>query len=198
MRAGDFAGSPTRWTFAELAVIRAQAFATLTKLRRAGSVEGRLNPRHSAMRSASAPPVTSPGLRVPCPEPWQACSGGRRDRRGAARGRAHRAGQLPVLAVGQAAIDLTPPPVKDFAISTFGTADKTVLSAGILVLLALYAAAVGILAVRRLAFGMWGSGCSPLSAPLLSGANSSPQTTGHGHSYSRLPRNTQIPIVANP
>ena len=33
----------------------------------------------------------------------------------------------PVLAVGQAAIDLTPPPVKDFAISAFGANDKTVL-----------------------------------------------------------------------
>jgi DMSO/TMAO reductase YedYZ molybdopterin-dependent catalytic subunit len=62
----------------------------------------------------------------------------------------------PVLAVGQAAIDLTPPPVKDFAISAFGTNDKTVLLGGILVVLALYAAVVGILAVRRLAFGMWG------------------------------------------
>src|ERR1700752_5548310 len=53
----------------------------------------------------------------------------------------------PVLAVGQAAIDLTPLPVKDFAISTFGTADKTVLLGGILVVLALYAAVVGIVAV---------------------------------------------------
>src|ERR1700750_3475747 len=64
----------------------------------------------------------------------------------------------PVLAVGQAAIDLTPLPVKNFAISTFGTADKTVLLGGILVVLALYAAVVGIVAVRRLAFGMWGLG----------------------------------------
>jgi DMSO/TMAO reductase YedYZ molybdopterin-dependent catalytic subunit len=62
----------------------------------------------------------------------------------------------PVLAVGQAAIDLTPPPVKDFAISAFGAHDKTVLLGGILVLLALYAAVVGMLAVRWLAFGMWG------------------------------------------
>ena len=61
-----------------------------------------------------------------------------------------------MLAVGQAAIDLTPPPVKDFAISTFGAHDKTVLLGGILVILALYAAVVGMLAVRRLAFGMWG------------------------------------------
>jgi DMSO/TMAO reductase YedYZ molybdopterin-dependent catalytic subunit len=62
----------------------------------------------------------------------------------------------PVIAVGQAAIDLTPPPVKDFATSEFGTNDKIVLLGGILVVLTLYAAVVGMLAVRRLAFGMWG------------------------------------------
>jgi DMSO/TMAO reductase YedYZ molybdopterin-dependent catalytic subunit len=62
----------------------------------------------------------------------------------------------PVLAVGQAAIDLTPPAVKDFAISTFGANDKTALLGGILVILALYAALVGMLAVRRLVFGMCG------------------------------------------
>ena len=62
----------------------------------------------------------------------------------------------PVFAVGQAAIDLTPPPVKDFAVSAFGADDKTVLLGGILVVIALYAAVVGMLAVRRLAFGMWG------------------------------------------
>src|ERR1700683_4967449 len=62
----------------------------------------------------------------------------------------------PVLAVGQAAIDLTPPAVKDFAISTFGADDKIALLGGILVILALYAAVVGMLTVRRLAFGMWG------------------------------------------
>ena len=62
----------------------------------------------------------------------------------------------PVLAVGQASIDLTPLPVKNFAISAFGTHDKTVLLGGILVVLALYAAVVGMLAVRRLTFGLWG------------------------------------------
>jgi hypothetical protein len=62
----------------------------------------------------------------------------------------------PVLAVGEAAIDLTPLPVKDFAISAFGANDKTVLLGGILVILAGYAAVVGMLAVRRLAFGMAG------------------------------------------
>jgi DMSO/TMAO reductase YedYZ molybdopterin-dependent catalytic subunit len=62
----------------------------------------------------------------------------------------------PVLAVGQAAIDLAPPQVKEFAISAFGPNDKSALLGGILVLLALYAAAVGILAVRRFAFGLCG------------------------------------------
>jgi DMSO/TMAO reductase YedYZ molybdopterin-dependent catalytic subunit len=62
----------------------------------------------------------------------------------------------PVLAVGQAAIDLTPQPVKDFAISTFGVNDKTALLVGILVILAAFAAVIGILAVRRLALGLAG------------------------------------------
>jgi DMSO/TMAO reductase YedYZ molybdopterin-dependent catalytic subunit len=62
----------------------------------------------------------------------------------------------PVLAVGQAAIDLTPLPVKDFAISTFGADDKNALLVGILVILAAFAAVIGILAVRRLALGLAG------------------------------------------
>ncbi len=62
----------------------------------------------------------------------------------------------PVVAVGQAAIDLTPLPVKDFAISTFGANDKNALLAGILVVLAAFAAVIGIVAVRRLALGLLG------------------------------------------
>ena len=61
-----------------------------------------------------------------------------------------------MFAVGQAAIDLAPPQVKEFAIAAFGADDKTVLLGGILAVVALYAAVVGMLAVRRLAFGMWG------------------------------------------
>jgi DMSO/TMAO reductase YedYZ molybdopterin-dependent catalytic subunit len=60
----------------------------------------------------------------------------------------------PVFAVGQAAIDLTPPKVKDFAIAAFGANDKTALLGGILVILAASAAVAGMLAVRRLAFGL--------------------------------------------
>jgi DMSO/TMAO reductase YedYZ molybdopterin-dependent catalytic subunit len=62
----------------------------------------------------------------------------------------------PVVAVGEASIDLTPPPVKDFAISAFGSNDKLVLVTGILAVLAIFAAIVGALAVRRLWYGMAG------------------------------------------
>ena len=52
----------------------------------------------------------------------------------------------PVVAVGDAAIDLTPPPLKNFAISEFGSHDKTVLVAGILVLLLLV---ITVFSLRR-------------------------------------------------
>jgi hypothetical protein len=62
----------------------------------------------------------------------------------------------PVTAVGEAAINLTPVPVKEFAIAHFGTHDKQALVAGILVLLAGFAAAIGVLAARRLGCGLAG------------------------------------------
>ena len=62
----------------------------------------------------------------------------------------------PVIAVGSAAIDLTPVPVKDFAIQNFGSNDKTVLIAGILVVLAILAMASGIAARRRRGLGLAG------------------------------------------
>jgi DMSO/TMAO reductase YedYZ molybdopterin-dependent catalytic subunit len=62
----------------------------------------------------------------------------------------------PVVAVGEAAIDHTPLAVKDWATSTFGTADKTVLLGGVLVVVLLYSAGVGVLAMRRLALGFLG------------------------------------------
>jgi DMSO/TMAO reductase YedYZ molybdopterin-dependent catalytic subunit len=54
----------------------------------------------------------------------------------------------PVIDVGDRVIDLVPPAVKDLAIDWFGTADKVALLVGIAVVLAVYAAAVGIVAVR--------------------------------------------------
>src|SRR3984885_13819804 len=62
----------------------------------------------------------------------------------------------PVVAVGEAAIDRTPLAVKDWATSTFGTGDKTVLIGGVLVVVFLYAMLVGVLAMRRLALGFGG------------------------------------------
>jgi DMSO/TMAO reductase YedYZ molybdopterin-dependent catalytic subunit len=65
-------------------------------------------------------------------------------------------GGVPVIAVGSAAIDLTPVPVKDFAIQHFGSHDKLVLLSGIVVVLAGFAAVTGIMAMRRRVFGLVG------------------------------------------
>ncbi|MEU7123580.1 molybdopterin-dependent oxidoreductase [Streptomyces zaomyceticus] len=54
----------------------------------------------------------------------------------------------PLTAVGGAAIDRTPAAVKDWAIRNFGTNDKLVLQAGILVVIALLAMGLGLLALR--------------------------------------------------
>ena len=62
----------------------------------------------------------------------------------------------PVAAVGSAAIDRTPPFVKNFAISAFGSHDKMVLVIGILVVLAVFSAAIGIAAMHRLRNGYIG------------------------------------------
>lgn len=62
----------------------------------------------------------------------------------------------PVIAVGETAINLTPIPVKDFAIVHFGSHDKEALIAGILVMLAGFAALLGVLAVRKIGYGMAG------------------------------------------
>jgi DMSO/TMAO reductase YedYZ molybdopterin-dependent catalytic subunit len=64
----------------------------------------------------------------------------------------------PVAAVGALSIDNAPEAVKNFAISTFGTSDKTALAWGIRVVLLVLAALIGILAVRRLWHGMVGLG----------------------------------------
>jgi DMSO/TMAO reductase YedYZ molybdopterin-dependent catalytic subunit len=62
----------------------------------------------------------------------------------------------PVAAVGGAAIDGAPPAVKNFAISAFGSHDKMVLVLGILVVLAVLSAAIGIAATHRLRNGYIG------------------------------------------
>ncbi|MBP2325944.1 DMSO/TMAO reductase YedYZ molybdopterin-dependent catalytic subunit [Kibdelosporangium banguiense] len=54
----------------------------------------------------------------------------------------------PFYAVGNSAIDLTPAPLKDFAVRNFGTNDKLVLLAGMAVVLLLVAAIAGIVSRR--------------------------------------------------
>lgn len=55
----------------------------------------------------------------------------------------------PLVAVGGAIIDATPTPIKEFAVRELGTYDKPVLLGSIGLVLALFTAVVGILAVRR-------------------------------------------------
>jgi len=64
----------------------------------------------------------------------------------------------PVVVVGELQIDFTPPWLKNFAITEFGSHDKLVLISGILVVLGVFAAVIGAAATRRMAFGMAGIG----------------------------------------
>ena len=50
----------------------------------------------------------------------------------------------PIIAVGEAFIDRTPPALKNFAVQKFGTNDKTMLLLGMYVTIALIAIAIGI------------------------------------------------------
>ena len=60
----------------------------------------------------------------------------------------------PVLAVGSTVIDLTPTPMKEWAIRTFGAADKLILVGSVIVVVLVLAAVAGLLARRSLALGL--------------------------------------------
>jgi DMSO/TMAO reductase YedYZ molybdopterin-dependent catalytic subunit len=62
----------------------------------------------------------------------------------------------PVVEVGQLQIAHTPPWLKEFAITEFGSDDKLALVTGIIAVLSIFAALIGVLAVRRLGYGMAG------------------------------------------
>ncbi len=62
----------------------------------------------------------------------------------------------PVDAVGELSIDHTPPAVKNFAIRTFGSSDKTALITGIWIVLLIFAVIIGVLALHRLWLGIAG------------------------------------------
>jgi DMSO/TMAO reductase YedYZ molybdopterin-dependent catalytic subunit len=59
----------------------------------------------------------------------------------------------PVLAVGSTVIDLTPTPVKEWAVANFGTKDKPILVGSVLIGALVLAAVAGLLARRRLSAG---------------------------------------------
>ncbi|MFE1962521.1 molybdopterin-dependent oxidoreductase [Streptomyces sp. NPDC059479] len=62
----------------------------------------------------------------------------------------------PLVAVGGVAVDAAPTPVKELAVALFYTYDKLVLQAGIVLVLAVFAAFIGVLAMRRLGYGLVG------------------------------------------
>ncbi|MGC4809656.1 molybdopterin-dependent oxidoreductase [Micromonospora sp. DT228] len=62
----------------------------------------------------------------------------------------------PLVAVGGVVVDAVPESLKQLAIDLFGTADKIALLVGTGLLLGAFAALFGMLAVRRLAFGLAG------------------------------------------
>ena len=64
----------------------------------------------------------------------------------------------PVVSVGNHVIDASPPEVKEFAISAFGTNDKKALAIGIFVLVALFGLGLGVAAGRRFVVGAAGIG----------------------------------------
>ncbi|HEY0951793.1 MAG TPA: oxidoreductase, partial [Nocardioides sp.] len=59
----------------------------------------------------------------------------------------------PVLVVGSTVIDLTPTPLKEWAIARFGTHDKAVLVGSVLLGVLVLAGVVGVLARRRFRYG---------------------------------------------
>ena len=62
----------------------------------------------------------------------------------------------PIIAVGDVVVDNVPLSVKNFAVSVFGTHDKTALIIGTFILLVLFAALVGAVAVKDLRIGYGG------------------------------------------
>jgi DMSO/TMAO reductase YedYZ molybdopterin-dependent catalytic subunit len=60
----------------------------------------------------------------------------------------------PVVAVGSTVIDLTPTPVKEWAVATFGTADKPILVGSVAVGTVLLAGAIGLVARSRRSIGL--------------------------------------------
>ncbi|MEU6930921.1 molybdopterin-dependent oxidoreductase [Streptomyces sp. NPDC046374] len=72
----------------------------------------------------------------------------------------------PVVAVGGFVVDHTPAGVKEWAIRAFGESDKDVLQTGVLIVLAVLAAGLGVLALRHRALALAGVGALGLVGAL--------------------------------
>ncbi|HSN11099.1 MAG TPA: molybdopterin-dependent oxidoreductase [Propionibacteriaceae bacterium] len=95
---------------------------------------------------------------------------------GAGLGAGHLAGLLapgssPVVAVATRAIDFTPGPVKDWAVSTFGTNDKTVLVVGAILVTLGLGALVGLVARRSSGSALVGVAALIVVALVAAGAD---------------------------
>src|SRR5882724_5399615 len=64
----------------------------------------------------------------------------------------------PIIAVGGAFIDRTPPALKNFAVAKFGENDKNMLLLGMYVTIALLAVFIGMIAWRHISVGVLGVG----------------------------------------
>ena len=91
--------------------------------------------------------------------------------------------QSPVLDVGDRVVDGVPNTIKELAIDWFGTNDKLALLVGIAALLAVYAAAVGVMSVGR----QWGSAIAGVALFGLTGAYASQSTRRDAPWFAILP-----------
>lgn len=82
----------------------------------------------------------------------------------------------PIIAVATRAIDLTPGPVKDWAVSTFGTADKAVLVVGAIVVTLGLGALVGLVSRLSTRAGLICSAALAAIAIAAAGADSARET----------------------
>lgn len=84
----------------------------------------------------------------------------------------------PFFAVGSTVVDHTPQAVREWAISTFGTSDKTALFTGMALVIVLLAAATGILERRRGGFG-----CAVIGVFAVLGVVAALNRSGAGGTY---------------
>ncbi|MFZ1410927.1 MAG: hypothetical protein WAS07_05695, partial [Micropruina sp.] len=72
----------------------------------------------------------------------------------------------PVLAIATTVINLTPTPVKEWAVATMGTADKPLLVGGVIVACLALGSGLGVLYARHATWGLAAAG-AVIGLPLL-------------------------------